>query len=266
MIFRGALGSYNSTVHQGRLLGSFAHPQFAAVSLVCCSILLLEFRLRLNRLRFQDSPFLTLATRPFVLNCFIAISIYLVLLTGSRTGLSSLVFGIILSFYFSAIKVSKLLFFSIFILFVLAFVFAVTPDLFFSDSRSFSDLDTRSNAWQSLWMAFLSNPLIGVGNPSASESSPLMLAASQGLFGLLIYFFPIFRFLRLSTTVSSLSSWKRSSFLSPSLFLSVYFASLFEGVLAADTFSLPLYFIFIYLLAFDCHVSALRYYKHCKHI
>ena len=252
-------GGVNSTMHSGRLLGSFGHPNFAGQALASCSVILLEPLVsRTKQSGLGNSTHFQGMILTFLLALAFFLSVYLTFATGSRTANLSLVLGIFVVLFVSAsMRTHLLVIVSIFLFIALFFgEFNYFDFTSLAGSRSLSFKDTRSESWLSLFDIFLSNPVLGdPTKTSFSESSPLWLAASFGISGILIYFVPILVIIAKLRYASRLGIWRRALTYSPALVFVIFLGSLFEGVIAKDTFSLPLFFMFVFLYSLDSAVD-----------
>ena len=231
-----------------RLSGIFAHPNFAGLAFSIFTIIILFsliYNCRFNAYKVFSFHFL------FDFSSLI-FSFYFMFLTGSRTALLSFLIALMFIPYKPKGTFSILLILS----FLLLFYFLLfDPSLSFSDStgasnRSFSTADTRSDAWISLLQTGLSNIFTGVDAPGYSENSYLYLLAQGGFLGFLTIIYPFISFVILQLQPIN-KNYISNKFLGVSPLIILFFSAFFEGSLAKDLLSFPIFFLMLYFSIYD---------------
>ncbi|TWO72295.1 hypothetical protein FN976_06210 [Caenimonas sedimenti] len=229
------LFGYGIVLGNPRFFGSAAHPNFLAVQLTVCAIVLFS-AVYSDKLRRSWPNWL-----------LIFASLYLLVATGSRTGLLMTSLGVGLYVLCrSRFKLAVLLWVAIALAIFLAAILSIVPaDLLLSFDRGEVGLDTRSEAWGFLLGLIASEPIFGHGLVTFySENSYLRGLANYGL----VYFVP-FVFV---AVVSTIRLWKtaRASEYKPiftmmfCLHVSLLTGAMLEGYLI-DLLSLP---VFMYVI------------------
>jgi O-antigen ligase len=179
----------SSVTWQGRFYGLHTHPNFLAV---ICSVAIV---LSINKLlRIQWSNIKLIVFYIFL----VLISFFIIVLTGSRTGILSVLFGIFLTIFIYFKKYPKKI--SIFLVTIGVILFLAILNLLSLDSENFrynrfiSNDDTRSELWQHMWTVFLDNPLFGAGNGMGTANSYLRVLSDTGLIGFILFFFALLPF------------------------------------------------------------------------
>lgn len=155
-----------------RYFGITTHPNFLGAQVALCTIVAFS-RICLSPIKIIISVTIT------------GFGLWLLLLSGSRTGIIMLLVGIIFNLHFSntfkyKIPIITLLGFSLFIFYG---YFQEEAALVYD--RGSGGADTRTSAWTIMFNAFLESPIFGVGYfDKASESSFLKIIVNYGL----IYF------------------------------------------------------------------------------
>jgi O-antigen ligase len=210
-----------------RFFGTSVHPNFIAVQLGLCSVILF------SRIR---------SLRDVTTIVALAAALGMQVLSGSRTGLLLLIVGLLTYIcarqrFRSTVIVGATFFLAVIVAFIVMFV----PGHFLmAFDRGTAGIDTRTTAWTALWSAIEAAPLLGHGGDfsQASENSYLRGWAKYGIF----YFVVLILLVGVSTrnwikVVRSVGYTSAQSMLL-ALHVGLVIGGLFEGYLV-DSFSLP---------------------------
>ena len=231
-----------------RLSGIFAHPNFAGLAFSIFTIILLFsllYNCRFSAYKFFSFHFL------FDFSSFI-FSFYFMFLTGSRNALLSfLIASIFIPFKpkwtSSILLILSFLLLSYFLLFDSSLLLLDSTDV---SNRSFSLSDTRSSAWTSLLDTGLSNIFTGVDLPGYSENSYFYLLAQGGLLGFFTILYPFISIVILQSQPIN-KNYVSNEFLGVSPLILIFFSAFFEGSLAKDLLSFPIFFLMMYFSIYD---------------
>jgi hypothetical protein len=163
----------------GLLMGMTGNPQHAAIMLMAIVPCILFFLLSSNSKFWQK----------ILCTIFLLLTIYLLLQTGSRTGLLSLMVGVFI-FFGQRSSAQKKFLYILALLAILVFTFIdISVASSFVPEKLISLQDTRTQVWQSMWQRFLLNPLFGAplqgDRLGFNENSWLAIAATTGIIGLI---------------------------------------------------------------------------------
>lgn len=184
------IGDNSSTIADfGRMYGTTEHPNFLGVNAAIVSLLLVLVRNSLNE-AFHAKQIKK--KYDYLILSLIAISIAIIVLSGSRTALLLLVSGLMIYFVKKESFKHSLLILMFSVLFMFFLLVIDTSNL-----RVLSTENTRGLAWEGMLEIFYNNPLVGVGFSGLkySENSYLRILLASGLLGSLPYFLLILHIL-----------------------------------------------------------------------
>ncbi len=240
------LFEYSSTSWKGRFIGVFHHPNFTGVNFAICAsiIFCINKTFKSNNSKAFFNIFST---------TLLFLSIFLIMASGSRTGLLGFAAALLGYFYIqkrlktSTIMLLAIMSLTIFIAFdsIVEMLAYYIPGI----DRITQAGNTRDGVWTSMWNDFMENPVFGVGaNVKDTAGSYFRVLAIGGIFAafplLMCMFFCVVRITRNKGGYSFRDAWL------PGL-LCILTTSITEGYLA-DALSLGLiYFVFIvFVLSF----------------
>jgi hypothetical protein len=232
-------------VWQGRLHGTTGNANFMGTLLATTLIPTLYFASRGGARLWVRVGYIAVA----------ALSIVMILWTGSRTGGAMALVGIILLFWRHMGRF--LLVGGVCTVFALLAWQYFSPDQGATAGRMVSGADTRSMVWVGMLHTFISSPIIGVSGKEVvgSESSYLLVATTTGLVGLIPFGIALF-----ALNITMLHLWRVRHQLGPYRHLAdlivatlgtMQVGGIFEGYFCS-TFSIPLLAGYVYfsILAF----------------
>ncbi|HDR9162798.1 TPA: O-antigen ligase family protein [Burkholderia vietnamiensis] len=228
-----------ATTWKGRFIGLTSHPNFMGVAAAHSCVILMALLL--------DKQ--TDTKTKFALGALSLGALWLVIISGSRTGFISCLSGLFVLFLISlrgkALRYLVIaLPLALICVAIYSFMAPAASDI--NTSRFTSTQDTRSETWSYLIDDFNKSPFLGVGyKTSGTANSYLRALAASGVFGCLPFIFAI---------LISMSKWWRIFFISLRatydirfcalpLFITTLIGAVTEGYLL-DLFTMPLLFFY----------------------
>lgn len=239
---------------QGRFYGLQAHPNFLAVISSISVVLFFDKLINYKLSNFEFSKIFEIVVHLII----ILLSIFLIILTGSRTGILSCLFGVLTILFVNFQRFAKKIMF-VLISIVIGLISFISY-LFSSDEhdfrldRSVSGDDTRSELWIHMWNTFLDNPIWGAGNGMGTANSYLRVLSDTGIIGFslfLIVIIPIYLKIFNLGFLATFSKLKDYSLVNPSvpLALTLFFAAITEGfLLDFNSFSVLIFYLLLFFL------------------
>lgn len=228
------INGYGFVENNPRFFGVTIHPNYMGVNLAICNfIILFNFILLKNKINI----------------IFIILGILLLVLTGSRTGLSIFMSSLLVLVMLN--KGFKLKIFSFF----LGIIFLIYLYII-KDSEQFDRGDggnnTREEAWLNMWNKMIDNPLFGIGYfDGDSENSYMRIAITFGIPIALFFLYLVFILLRFYFINRKNNNYDKFALC---MLFGILVGAIFEGYLL-DYWSLPK-IVFILILFFAVNDSS----------
>ncbi|RYD88484.1 MAG: O-antigen ligase domain-containing protein [Sphingobacteriales bacterium] len=229
-----------------RFFGVAGHPNFLGVQMAFCCLV---------GAAHQGQKLLISKLARYAV---IAISIYILYKSGSRTGIIVLFVGYAAYYTINNPAKNTLIFASILSFATLMIVASGFMDSLFTEGvYARNDVNTRAGVWQDLWDIVKQAPLIGHGYlPDSTANSWLRGWATVGVI------YPIFLLLIISSFLKQIvKAWGTPYLKHASMLIGIFFAittgSILEGYLF-DANSLPIHAWFISLITSSIYLSLMN--------
>lgn len=173
------LFEYSTTSWKGRFVGVFHHPNFAGVNFAICASIIFGLKNTQNKAKV-NTTFNAISLSLIVLSAF------LIMASGSRTGILGYIAALLGYFYIQKhLKASTLIFLA-FISFIVILSLDSIIELLAYYIPGFERItqagNTRDVVWTLMWEDFIANPIFGSGaSVTATAGSYLRVLAIAGL-------------------------------------------------------------------------------------